>query len=29
MMKEANVEKNILEDYKQMIKTVETKITKE
>jgi len=29
MMKEANVEKNILEDYKQMIKNIETKITKE
>lgn len=28
MMKEANVEKNILEDYKQMIKNIETKITK-
>jgi len=28
-MKEANVEKEILEDYKQMIKTIETKITKE
>lgn len=28
-MKEASVEKEILEDYKQMIKTIETKITKE
>lgn len=29
MMKEASVEKEILEDYKQMIKSIETKTTKE